>query len=89
MVSIDNSGASFNSFMAELRQELGRWVRQRLEGQLEAEVEGWLHRGRYGRRGQVGARQLKGRRIYNAMTHPMGTVKSCWTATIVQNIFQG
>ena len=61
MISIENSVVSFNTFVDELRVELRERVRQGLERQLEEEVEGWLHRGRYGRRQEAGGHQIGSR----------------------------
>ncbi len=44
MASIRKSNESFNTFITELRVELAELVRQRIETQLEADVEAWLRR---------------------------------------------
>lgn len=58
MLSIDQGGPSFKSFIEEVRQGISRWVARRIEGQLEAEVEAWLHRRPYARRAGVGRYQM-------------------------------
>jgi transposase-like protein len=57
MVSIKNSITDFNTFISGLQMEFAERVRQRIEAQLEADVERWLHRGYHERRVQVGQRQ--------------------------------
>lgn len=57
MVSIEKTIKSFNTFMADLRVALAEEVRRRIEKQLEADVEAWLHRGYHERRVKVGQRQ--------------------------------
>lgn len=57
MISIENSIKSFKTFIAELQVEVAALVTRRIEAQLEADVEGWLHRRYHGRRRQVGQRQ--------------------------------
>ncbi len=39
MVSIEQDGARFKSFLEEVRRGISQWVVGRLEGRLEAEVE--------------------------------------------------
>lgn len=56
MISIENQVGSFNSFVDELQEKVRDWVSRAIEEQLEREVEGWLHRGWYGRRARVGRR---------------------------------
>jgi len=57
MIRIDDTRDCFNSFLADMREELAGWVTQRIEARLEADVEAWLHRGPHQRRGSVGHRQ--------------------------------
>ncbi len=57
MISIEKTIESFNNFIIDLRAELAREVEQRIEKQLEVDVEAWLHRGYHERREQVGNRQ--------------------------------
>ena len=57
MQSIEKSNGSFKTFITELEQALAVAVTQRINAQLEADVEGWLHRGYHERRAGVGQRQ--------------------------------
>lgn len=57
MISIDKSVASFKSFIEDVRRGISQWVARRMEVQLEAEVEAWLHRRPYVRRERVGHHQ--------------------------------
>lgn len=57
MLSIEKTIGSFKTFMEELRQEVAAMVTRRIEAQLEADVEAWLHRGYHERRARVGQRQ--------------------------------
>lgn len=57
MVSIGKTGENFNTFMSELQLALAEEIRRRIEQQLEADVEAWLHRGYHERRAKVGQRQ--------------------------------
>jgi transposase-like protein len=57
MVSIEKSGESFKAFITDLQQELAAKVKQRIEAQLESDVEDWLHRGYHERRERVGQRR--------------------------------
>ncbi len=59
MLSIDQGGTSFKSFFEDVRQGISQWVARRMEGQLEAEVEAWLHRRPYARRSGVGRHQMR------------------------------
>lgn len=59
MLSIAQDGASFKSFLAEVRQGIKQWVERRIEAQLEAEVEAWVHRRPYARRAGVGHHQRR------------------------------
>ncbi len=59
MLSIDQDVANFKSFLTEVRQGITEWVGRRIEAQLEAEVESWLHRRPYGRRAGVGHHQMR------------------------------
>ena len=61
MVSIDQDGTGFKSFLAGVRQSISEWVEQRIEAHLEAEVEAWLHRRPYARRAGVGQHQRQSR----------------------------
>jgi putative transposase len=59
MLSIDQDGTSFKSYLAEVRQGIKAWVVRRIEARLEAEVEAWLHRRPYARRAGVGHYQIQ------------------------------
>ncbi len=59
MLGLDQEGASFKSFLAEVRQGIKEWVERRIEAQLEAEVAAWLHRHPYARRAGVGHHQRR------------------------------
>lgn len=59
MVSIDQAVGSFKSFLIEVRQGIKGWVERRIEAQLEAEVEAWLHRRPYARRAGIGHHQMR------------------------------
>jgi hypothetical protein len=61
MISIGQEGTSFKSFVEEVRQGISQWVERRIEGQLEAEVEAWLHRRPYARRARVEQHQTRSR----------------------------
>lgn len=56
MLSIEKTITSYKTFMTDLQAALAEWVTRRIEAQLEADVEAWLHRGYHERRKRVGQR---------------------------------
>lgn len=57
MLSIEKTSESFKRFITSLHRELAEVVARRINAQLEADVEAWLHRGYHERRHRVGHRQ--------------------------------
>lgn len=49
-MDLPESAKKFNEFVRDLQEQLLRSVSQKLEAQLEADVESWLYRGHHQRR---------------------------------------